>query len=73
MRDPVEEGQATLPKVKMGECLVKCFPTLGLLPQIVDRTYVSGVSSVSNENSHLCGSFDSDTSLSESGCNFCIP
>lgn len=66
----MEEGQATR---EDGTVLSKVLHTLGLLPQIMDRAYVSGVSSVSNENSHLCGSFDSDTSLSESGCDFCIP
>lgn len=66
----MEEGQATR---EDGTVVSKVFHTLGLLSQIVDRACVSGVSSASNENSHLCGSFDSDTSLSESGCDFCIP
>ena len=42
----------------------------GLVPQTVDRAYVS---SVSDSNSHLWGTFGSGTSLGESGHNFRFP
>lgn len=66
----MEEVQATR---EDGTVLCKVLHKFGLLPQIVNRACVSGVSSVSHDNAHLCGSFDSHTSLSESGCTFCVP
>lgn len=57
--------------IKMGQCFVKCFANLDFCPKSWTEP-VSG-SSVSKDNSHLCGSFESLTSLSKSGCGFWIP
>lgn len=71
MRGPsADETEATR---ENGTVFCKRLHKLGLLPRIVYRAYVLGVSAVCHGTSYLCGSFDSHTSRRERGCDFCAP